>query len=220
MILVTGGTGLVGARILLYLLKENSSILSIYRSNRTLENVNFFFKKSDPNHPELFKKITWKKADLNDVFSLEKVFKGVDKIYHCAAKISFSRKDRNKLFQTNITGTANIVNLAVKFKLKKIVFISSIASIGVEDNDDIVNEDSSWNNNIEHTDYAYSKYRSELEIWRGVQEGLPAIILNPGIILGSHFWNRSSGVLFTKISKKIILYPTGKTEILNGNLKL
>ncbi len=210
MILVTGGTGFVGSYILYELSKNNSSIKSTFRKEKNIKKTREFFKIMDTSYPKLFNKIIWEKADLTDVYSLDEIYKGIDRIYHCAAFVSFAKRHKNLLMKTNVEGTANIVNLAIKYKIKKLLFISSIASIGVENYDDLVNEDQDWNNKINHTDYALSKYKSELEVWRGTQEGVPAVIVNPGFIIGSHFWSRSSGVLFKQIFKGLKFYPTGK----------
>ena len=215
MILVTGGTGFVGTYLLYELAKENSSIKSTYRKEKNKELTKVFFKLKDVNHPKLFNKINWEKMDLTKISSLDELYKGINIIYHCAAFVSLAKRHKSLLMKTNVEGTSNIVNYAVKHKIKKILFISSIASIGVEDYNGLVNEDQNWNHKINHTDYALSKYKSELEIWRGTQEGVPAVIVNPGFIIGSHFWNRSSSSIFKRINNGLKFYPTGKIALVS-----
>ena len=215
MILVTGGTGFVGTYLLYELLKGNSSIKSTYRKEKNKELTKEFFKLKDVNHPKLFNKIIWVKMDLTEMSSLDELYSGINIIYHCAAFVSLAKRHKNLLMETNVEGTSNIINYAIKHKIKKILFISSIASIGAKDYDSIINEDHSWNHKINHTDYALSKYKSELEVWRGSQEGIPAVIVNPGFIIGSHFWNRSSSSIFKRIYNGLKFYPTGKISLVS-----
>tara|TARA_B100001564_G_scaffold215752_1_gene181606 strand:- start:114 stop:1124 length:1011 start_codon:yes stop_codon:yes gene_type:complete len=215
MILVTGGTGFVGTYLLYELLKENSSIKSTYRKEKNKELTEEFFKLKDLNHPKLFNKIIWVKMDLTEMSSLDELYSGINIIYHCAAFVSLAKRHKNLLMETNVEGTSNIINYAIKHKIKKILFISSIASIGAKDYDCIINEEHSWNHKIKHTDYALSKYKSELEVWRGGQEGIPSVIVNPGFIIGSHFWNRSSSSIFKRIYNGLKFYPTGKISLVS-----
>ena len=180
MILVTGGTGMVGAHLLLACVKNNFPVRALYRSASRLQEVADFFSHNFPDQPTYFEQIQWHQTDLNDIVNLEKAFDNIDQIYHCAAKVSFASYHSEKLIKTNREGTANLVNLAVKYKVKKMAYVSSIAALGVEPTVKKVNEDFSWNPSLLHTPYAYSKYGAELEVWRGSQEGLEVVIVNPG----------------------------------------
>ena len=213
MILVTGGTGMVGAHVLFALAKKNLPTLALYRTEERLQKVVNLFKLLAPDNPNYFNQIKWHKADLNDFLKLEEIFTKVTLVYHCAAKVSFAQYHLEKLNKTNIDGTANIINLALKYKIKKVAFVSSIASLGVENTVTLVNENHLWNSSLLHTPYAYSKYGAELEVWRGSQEGLDVVIVNPGIILGSHFWERSSGTLIRRAASGMLFYPTGNAGI-------
>lgn len=213
MILVTGGTGMVGAHLLLACAKKNLPTLAIFRTKKHQQKVVNLFNILAPQNPDYFEKIQWHEANINDVVKLEEVFAKATIVYHCAAKISYAQYHSEKLIKTNIEGTANTINLALKYKIKKFVFVSSIASLGVEASVPFVNEDNLWNSNKLHTPYAYSKYGAELEVWRGSQEGLDVVIVNPGIILGSHFWESSSGALTKKVAKGMLFYPTGNAGI-------
>ena len=215
MILVTGGTGFVGTYLLYELSKEETSIKSTYRKGKNKELTENFFRLKDQNHPKLFNKIIWVKIDISEISSLDELYSGIKKIYHCAAFVSLAKRHKKLLIKTNVEGTSNIINYAIKHKIKKILFVSSIASIGAEDKDGIINEDHSWDHKLNHTDYAFSKYNSELQVWRGTQEGVPAVIVNPGFIIGSHFWNRSSSSIFNRVNSGLKFYPTGKISLVS-----
>ena len=213
MILVTGGTGLVGSHLLYKLVSENEQVKAIYRRTHTLERVKHVFSYYSENHKALYDKIEWVEADLNDVPSLELAFKDIDYVYHCAAFVSFEPNKYYQLRNINIEGTANIVNLSISNNIKKLCYISSIAAIGNEPNPDkLITEQTEWNPEADNSVYAITKYGAEMEIWRGTQEGIPAVIINPGIILGPGFWKGgSSGNLFRLIHKGLKYYAPGST---------
>jgi nucleoside-diphosphate-sugar epimerase len=130
----------------------------------------------------LFDAIEWVQGDIIDVPTLEHAFKGIDYVYHSAALISFDPKNENLLRKTNIEGTANIVNFVLP-RSKEICYISSTAALGDLASHETIITEIEWNPEKPHSDYAISKYGAEMEIWRGQQEGLDVIIVNPGIIM-------------------------------------
>jgi nucleoside-diphosphate-sugar epimerase len=214
MILVTGGTGLVGAHLLLHLIESRSigteKVRAIYRSVASLEKTKslfYMYKKES-----FFEQIEWIQADITEVPSLEIAFQNIDTVYHCAALISFDPKDEDILRKTNIEGTANIVNFCIAYQIKKLCFISSIATLGdLLPHEKFITEETEWNPEKYHNDYAISKYGAEMEIWRGQQEGLEVIIVNPGVILGPGFREQGSGQLFTKVKNGLKFYTLGST---------
>ncbi|MFV8441080.1 NAD-dependent epimerase/dehydratase family protein [Flavobacterium sp. LB2P44] len=210
MILVTGGTGLVGAHLLLHLMEKGEKARAIYRSVASIEKTRSLFviyKKE-----LLFDQIEWVPADITEVPSLEIAFQNIDTVYHCAALISFDPKDEDILRKTNIEGTANIVNFCVSYKIKKLCFVSSIATLGdLLPHEKFITEETEWNPEKPHSDYAISKYGAEMEIWRGQQEGLDVIIVNPGVILGPGYREQGSGQLFTKVKNGLKFYTLGST---------
>lgn len=211
MILVTGGTGLVGSHLLYELLSKNERVKAIYRREHTLERVKKVFAYYTENVSELYDRIDWIEADLNDIPALEVAFKNVTYVYHCAAFVSFEPDKYNQLRKSNIKGTANIVNLCISNKIKKMCYVSSIAALGSTLNlETLVTETTDWNPEGDHDVYAITKYGAELEVWRGTQEGLDAVIVNPGVILGPGFWNGGgSGSLFKSIYKGLDYFPQG-----------
>ncbi|SEI50728.1 Nucleoside-diphosphate-sugar epimerase [Myroides marinus] len=216
MILVTGGTGLVGAHLLLHLLQSEDAIRAIYRNEESIKKTKAFFALN--NQAKLFLKIEWVKADLIDVPALEVAFKDVDYVYHCAALVSFEPKDEKQLRKTNIEGTANIVNLSIAFNIKKLCYVSSIAALGETlAKDKVITETTDWNPELYHGDYAITKYGAEMEVWRGTQEGLDVIIVNPGIIFGRGFGYEGSGAFFQKVKKDFPFYTKGIAGIVGVN---
>lgn len=211
MVLVTGGTGLVGAHLLLHLIENGETqVRAIYRNQNHITKTKLLFELY--KKPHLFSKIEWIYADILDIPSLEIAFQGIDYVYHCAASISFNPNDEDQLRKVNIEGTANIVNFCIDKKIKKLCHVSSIAALGdLAQNEKIITETSEWNPEILHSDYAISKYGAEMEVWRGFQEGLPVVIVNPGIIFGPGFFNQGSGVFFTAIKKGFPFYTNGSS---------
>ena len=183
MILVTGATGFIGSNLLYKLAKYNvNNIVATYRYKSNKDKISALFRSKFPDGNLGFDRIIWRKAELRDFPSLIEAFSGISKVYHCAAFISFAFSDRQKLYEINQKGTAYIVDLCLKNKIEKLVYVSSVASLGSEDNETLVDENTAWDNNIDKTPYSYSKYGAEMEVWRGSQEGLNVAIVNPGIV--------------------------------------
>lgn len=214
MILVTGATGLVGSHLVLHLLENNESVRAIYRNINGIEKTKTLFKMYDKE--SLFEKIDWIQADIIDIPTLADAFKDIEYVYHCAAMISFDPKDEAQLRKINIEGTANIVNFCLEFSVKKLCYVSSIAALGdLKEMETIITEASEWNPEKSHSDYAISKFGAEIEIYRGQQEGLQTVIVNPGVILGEvpnlQDWTTGSGAIFSKVKKGLFFYTKGST---------
>ncbi|MCJ7466517.1 MAG: NAD-dependent epimerase/dehydratase family protein [Maribacter sp.] len=216
MVLVTGGTGLVGSHLLLRLLQDNIRVRAIYREGSNLKWVEKVFWYYTQNAAELFSQIEWVKADLNDIPALEASFLNIEVVYHTAAFISFDPRRYKKLQKINTEGTANIVNLCLAKKIKKLCYVSTIGTIGKSMNGTMANEDSEWIERDTNV-YAITKHAAEIEVWRGIQEGLAAVIVNPGVIVGPGFWGKGSGELFTIANKGYTYYPPGGTGFVSVN---
>ena len=211
-ILVTGGTGLVGAHLLVHLLTKGYKVRALYRPTSDLEKVKNVFSYYSKDSETLFNTIEWVLGDINDVPSLEKAFIGIKYVYHCAAVVSFRRKDEALMRKVNIEGTANMVNLALHYSIRKFCYVSSIATLDKNENSThVIDETNEWNPENNNYDYAISKYGGEMEVWRASQEGLPVIIVHPGVILGSGFWQYNTGNFFTNAAKNFAYYTTGVT---------
>ncbi|MDD7915432.1 NAD-dependent epimerase/dehydratase family protein [Polaribacter ponticola] len=210
MILVTGGTGLVGSHLLYHLSLENDVIRAVYRSESSLESVKKVFSFYTSN-TSLFNKIEWFKADITDVTTMIPAFIKVKKVYHCAAFISFDPKDYREMRKVNIHGTAIIVNLCVDAKVDKLCFVSSIAAVGDSLKNNIITEEDEWNKELDNSGYSITKFGAEMEVWRASQEGVDVVIVNPGVIFGSGFWNSGSGKLFTQVYNGFKFFTEGIT---------
>ena len=202
MILVTGGTGLVGSHLLLDLAKSGIHVRAIYRTPGSLTAVKnvFSYSHSAETTDELFNRIEWVRADITDIPSLQQAFVDIDEVYHCAAVVSFDPSRDTQLRKVNIEGTANIVNFCIKNEIKKLGFVSSIATFDLQPGEKEITESSFWNKELNHNMYAITKYGAEMEVWRASQEGIPVIIVNPGVIIGPGFWNNGSGRIFKKVA--------------------
>ena len=209
MILVTGGTGLVGSHLLYNLCKKESSIRATKREKSNLDLVKKVFGYYTDDPLSLYNKIEWVEADLLDLIGLEEAFNGITKVYHCAAWVSFTPKHKAKMLQTNISSTANIVNLCLHYNIEKLCYVSSVAAIGKPQSNKSIDETLNWSDGPENSNYALSKYNAELEVWRGIEEGLNAVIVNPAIILGPGDWNKGSSLLYDLIAKGMPFYTTG-----------
>lgn len=211
MILVTGGTGLVGSHLLLFLVaNEGRKVRAIYRNEDGIRRVKRLFLGADKE--VFFDLIEWVRADILDVSSLEIAFEAVTEVYHCAGLISFDPSDEAVLRKVNIEGTANVVNFCIDKGVDKLCHVSSIAALGdLAPNEVLISEKTEWNAERLHSDYAISKFGGELEVWRGQQEGLRVVIVNPGVILGEGLWEQGSGVLFETVWRGLRFYTKGVT---------
>jgi nucleoside-diphosphate-sugar epimerase len=209
MILVTGGTGLVGSHLIYQLTLENNVIRATHRADSDIERVKLLFKFYSKDYNQLFKKIEWIEADLNNLSQLQDAFKDISFVYHCAAYISFDPSSYETLRRVNIRGTANIVNLCIKNKIKKLCHVSSVATLGYNIKE--IDENDYWDGNKHKSAYAISKYGAEMEVWRGVQEGVKSVIINPGVIIGPGFSKSAFGTIIKMVTNKKRFHTCGKT---------
>lgn len=232
MILVTGGTGLVGSHLLKQLIKGEESIRAIYRDEKSLNKIKHFFDLFEVSWSDVLKKVEWIKSDLLNPAVLEDAFIGVEYVYHCAAMVSFNKRDKNQMLKVNIEGTSNVVNLSLDYNIKKLCYVSSTAAIGNTMNGDFITEKIDWQNDVALSKYSISKYFAEMEVWRGSEEGLDVVIVNPSIIIGGGDWNSSSSNLFLKVWNGLRFYTLGvngfvyindvvksMTELMNSDIK-
>lgn len=200
-VLVTGATGFVGAYILRFLLQKGYKIKALRRKNSPMALV-----------ADIQSQIEWIDGDVLDLPFLEMAMKEVQQVYHSAAMISFNPQDVNLMFKINAEGTANVVNAALYAGIEKFIHISSIAALGRKAFQTHVNEEIQWENSKENSNYAISKFKAECEVWRGFEEGLNGVVVNPSVILGAGYWNQGSCKLFQEIWRRNTrFYPSGTT---------
>ncbi len=195
MILVTGASGLVGSHLVTQLVKEGKKVRALYRS--AIPNIT----GSDG--------IEWVKGDILDVVALEEAMHDVSDVYHCAAIVSFNPKQKELLHQTNVDGTANVVNACINASIRKLVFVSSVAALGRIREDKAINETMNWSEETSNSEYGKTKYFAEMEVWRGIGEGLDAVMVNPVIILGAGDWEKGSSELFKSAYDEFPWYTEG-----------
>jgi len=199
-VLVTGGTGFLGAYIIDELVRQGYAVRALRRNSSKLP---FFISQTTWDNVE------WVEGDILDVVSLQDALVDVDAVIHSAAVVSFAKEDRRQMYQVNVDGTANVMNMALEAGVKRVVHISSVAALGRTADGGMVDEDKKWEDTKINTHYAKSKYRGELEVWRAMGEGLPAVILNPSTILGYGDWHSSSSAIFRNMYNGFPWYSPG-----------
>jgi dihydroflavonol-4-reductase len=198
-VFVTGGTGFLGSYLIKELVAKGYTVKSLRRSNK----LPFYIDKN------IFDSVQWVDGDILDVIALDAAMQDVDAVIHAAATVSFHKKDRGIMYKTNVEGTANVVNAAIENDIARFVHVSSIAAIGRSSTGDVVDEEKKWQGSKTSTHYAISKYRAEMEAWRGYGEGLNMVIANPSTILGYGDWNSSSCAMFKNVYKEFPWYSDG-----------
>ena len=209
MILVTGGTGLVGSHLLYHLAKGEENVRAIHRKTSDLNEVKKVFSYYSTGVESKFQKIEWFESDILDLPSLNEAFSGVTQVYHAAAYISFFPNKYSILNRVNVEGTANIVNLSLAHSVKKLCYVSSIATLGKPQVSKRIDEETEFDPDEQNSVYSITKRNAELEVWRGSQEGLDTVIVNPGVIFGSGHWSSASGKIMKMIAKGISYYTSG-----------
>jgi len=203
MILVTGATGFLGSELISQLLQQGKKL-------RALKRDGSFIPASLAGNPL----IEWLVADINDTATLEDIFEGVTQVYHCAALVSFDPKDKKELLKVNIEGTSNIVNLCVEHNAR-LIHVSSVAALGEPKKGKMITEDDYWEYDSKVHSYAISKYEGEMEVWRGIAEGLDAVIVNPSVIIGKNAGFTGSGAIFKLVKDGLSYYTKGATGIVD-----
>ena len=211
MIFVTGGTGLVGSHVLFNLVQSGQKVCALKRPTSNLKLVEKIFAYYSDQTEELFQQIDWVEGDILDYHSMEQVLTGATDVYHCAAMVSFHPNDYDSLLNNNVKGTANLIDAALFNKVERFCHVSSIAALGKTQDGKDIDEETYWIPSKQKSAYSLSKFFSEMEVWRGIEEGLDAVIVNPSIILGPGNWDIGSPKLFQSIWKGLHYYTKGET---------
>jgi nucleoside-diphosphate-sugar epimerase len=217
MILLTGGTGLVGSHLLYELTMDGKRVRALKRKGSRIDIVEKIFEWYNPEKcQDQFNLIEWVDGDLSDIFSLREALQGVNHVYHCAAVVSFVPSERPKMLKINIDGTANLVNACLMENVKKFCHCSSIAAVGRPDKGTWVDESLIWKTSRKNSYYSISKFGAEREVWRGSEEGLKVVIVNPSVIIGPGDPYRSSARLFTTVKDGLRFYSSGSTGFVDA----
>ena len=172
--LVTGATGFIGSVLTKQLLDAGADVRILRRDTSSLELLGKYAER-----------VEHVVGDLTRARSLYDAMQGVDRVYHVAAKVSFAPGEQEALRRVNADGTANVVNAALEAGVDRLVHTSSMAAFGrPADPDDVIDETTEWQDRFHRSAYARSKRRAELEVHRGIAEGLDAVMVNPSLVFG------------------------------------
>jgi nucleoside-diphosphate-sugar epimerase len=206
-ILVTGATGLVGSRLLLDLVQKGREVRALRRTTSDTRILMRTFRGQEG----LLSHIEWFDGDITEVLSVRDALEGVEEVYHAAGLVSFDPRDRSRLNEINTMGTTHVVNMSLEQGVSRLCHISSVAALGRSEPGVPVDEKTAWKISKYNSAYAVSKFNAEREVWRGMEEGLPAVILNPSIILGPGNPDTGSSLLFRAVWEGLRFYPVGST---------
>jgi nucleoside-diphosphate-sugar epimerase len=209
---VTGATGLIGSHLVLRLVEEGLPVTALFRNEKGQSEVFELFQFYGKEN--LFSQIQWVKGDMEDADDMFDLTEGIDTVFHCAAIVSYHKKDASRMLEVNINGTKNVVNACIENDVKHLIHISSISALG-DSKGKVIDEETPRDFNDYHSNYSKGKYLSEQEVWRGIQEGLNATILNPGVIFGPNNCTRSSGTMIARIEKGLPALPAGGSGIVS-----
>lgn len=207
---ITGANGFLGVHIIHHLLLQGHKVVAIIRPDASLnefELVKAYYSLSE----EKYNSLSWKRCELYDVEGLIEVMENTDQVMHLAGMISYLQRDYDRMLLVNQEFTANVVNACLATNMKKLLYCSSIAAITKSDEGKLISEDVEWNNEVAHSNYGYTKHLGEYEIWRGQEEGLKVVAINPGIILGYGDWTKGSNKLFGNAKNGFPFYSEGVT---------
>ena len=204
-VFITGATGFIGSHIARRYLADGYAVSVLYRPSSGYGLL-----------VDVAEQLRWCEGDVLDIPSLEAVITSDIDVIHAAAVVSFFPKDRDRMEQINVEGTANIVNVCLKAGVRKLGYVSSVAAIGrpvdksgKPDKPMVLDEEQKWEESPNNSGYAITKYQAELEVWRGVAEGLNAVMVSPSVVLGVGDWNRSSLQLIKYVYDEKPFYPAG-----------
>lgn len=207
--MVTGGTGLLGSHLLVELCKTEAPIRVLVRDKKSILKARktFAYYIKDPD--SYINRIEWVEGDIRDVLLLEQMLENVSRVYHCAGFVSFDPGNKKRVLEVNSKGTANIVNATLNKRNIRFCHVSSIASLGRDKKGGFTDESDSWKQSSKSSVYSISKFEAEREVWRGVEEGLDAVIVNPSVILGPGNWKHGSSRLFQTVWNGLKYYSVG-----------
>lgn len=201
-VFVTGGSGLIGSYLIPALVAQGHHVRALYRGQVP------GIAGAD--------QVEWVEGDILDVALLRRALQGVGYVFHSAGLVSYAPQDAELLQQVNVVGTANIVDACLEAEESiKLCHVSSIAAVGRSKEVAVLSESSKWSAGEKQSAYAESKHYGELEVWRGVAEGLQAVIVNPSVVLGPADWDRSSTRLFKYVYQERAFYTGGSANFVD-----
>jgi len=203
-VLVTGGSGLLGGYLIEALNARGLSVRALHRS------IPPRLRIEDPSLME------WVYGDVLDVISLDDAMEGITEVYHCAAIVSFHPKRLSEMHRINVDGTANVVNACLRHQVRKLVHVSSVSALGRKRDGQTITEQAKWDEASNGSAYGRTKYAAEMEVQRGIGEGLNAVMVNPSIILGVGDWHKGSSAMFRNAFNEFPWYTDGGTGLVDA----
>lgn len=208
---VTGATGFAGSHLCATLLDKGYEVYALYRSEERIDQNRNILKSYGTPVQQMLQQIKWVKGQLNDGSSYAHVLDSDTTVFHTAGLVSFDGSKFQSMYETNVLGTRELVNYCLQKKVKSLLHYSSTSATGKTLNEDeLITENTPLERDSRMSAYGKTKYLAELEVHRGIAEGLHAVIINPGVILGYGNWNEGTAVLFKLIYHKLPFYSNGK----------
>lgn len=209
MIVVIGATGFVGSHLLCRFIKTGVKVKALYRNKEKINDTRKIFSYYSISEAESQMFVEWCEADILDYQSLIAALRGAQYVYNCSGFVSFDKRDRDAMINVNYYGTRNIVNACLLESVKKLIHLSSIAAIGETNSSEEITEDNDWIRSSSESWYSITKHAAEMEVWRGIAEGLNAVIVNPSVIIGPGDWTKGSPSLIKTVDNGLRYFTNG-----------
>jgi nucleoside-diphosphate-sugar epimerase len=210
MLVITGATGYLGAHLCGHLLQRGENLLCLRRESSSMnsfERILSLYALSETDQ----KRINWVNGDIMDPLRMLEVINEGDRVYHCAAEVTFAHSSNKLMELINVKGTANIVNACLENKAYKLCHVSSIGALGKAADGELIHEETYRTHLSKTKGYGYSKYLGELEVYRGIAEGLNAVIVNPSVIIGPGDTHQGIGKVKQFVKRGLQYYPSGSS---------
>jgi len=209
-VLVTGATGYIGSQVVYALQEMFGDGLHVKALVRESSEVAVL---SDPE-------VEIVRGDILNPISLLEPFESVDAVFHCAGLVAYTKQCRNMLYETNVTGTSNVVDVCLQKGVGRLVITGSVAAQGVKEGIEPADEETDFSEWQHRIAYMESKRLAEIEGERGIAEGLDVVMVNPGVVLGrgeGHpvVLNSSTKAVTSIYQGKIFLYPSGGLSLVD-----
>ena len=202
-VLVTGGTGFLGSNLAIALLEQACNVRILRRATSDLRAIGTA-------------QVSHSIGDIRNPEDVRKAVIGCDTVFHTAALVSYWSRQRQLLFDINIGGTKNVVDACLDAGVEKLVHTSSIAAIGFPGDGILADETVAFNPEEQDVGYRISKHQAEAEVLRGVNAGLPAVILNPSLIMGPRDVSFNAGQIVRDVYRgRLFFYTRGGVSMVS-----